>query len=188
MPAAGQTKRTEAFDAQLLLLIKGGMPRTYAAEKLGIHRDTLREWRNADPELSLRIAEAEAEHLNELYGAAKGIALDTSRRDSASMLQWMLERRFFDLFGRRTLTLTGGKVTGLTIGDDKPASTALDPELDAEDRIRAIAALLDGAGASELAQGVATPAEQVHSGGPDQGREASRSNGHTNGVPSDPAP
>lgn len=51
-------KRTPETAAELCRLIERGVPHTVAAEAVGMHRDTLRAWRDDDPEFDGLIAAA----------------------------------------------------------------------------------------------------------------------------------
>ena len=51
-------KRTPENAAELCRLIERGVPHTVAAEAVGMHRDTLKAWRNEDAEFDAMVAAA----------------------------------------------------------------------------------------------------------------------------------
>jgi hypothetical protein len=48
-------KRTPENAAEICRLIERGVPHTVAAEAVGMHRDTLRAWRNDDPDIDAMV-------------------------------------------------------------------------------------------------------------------------------------
>ena len=51
-------KRTPENAAELCRLIERGVPHTVAAEAVGMHRDTLKAWRDDDPEINAMVVAA----------------------------------------------------------------------------------------------------------------------------------
>lgn len=86
MAAGRPTKYTPSLQAEIVALIRQGVPRVTTATLVGISRETLNAWENCKPEFSdaLLKAEAECEH--------EHIRRVNSGRLGWQTSAWMLER------------------------------------------------------------------------------------------------
>lgn len=167
----GETVRTEAMGVRLVELVRKGMPKPAAAERMGISRHTFLRWRREDEAFNAKVIEAEAAYLETLVDRAQAIAADANDRMSANMIQFLLERRHPDWYGRRKESEPGV--------DDTTPATSLDTDAESDTGIHTVAALLYQAGVGEAPQGAQASAHEVHS---------AQANGHANGVPAGSKP
>ena len=162
-------KHTEAAEAQVALLVQRGMPKAAAARAIGISRVTLYQWRQKYPEFDAKLEEAEATYMQGLIDRALAIANDADDRMSANMVQFLLERRWPDWWGRRRETEPAS--------DGANAASNLDAESDGsetEGGVLTIAGLLHRSGVGAAPEGTEAKAHEVH---------PAQANGHTNGIP-----
>lgn len=139
--------RSEATKVGVLLLVKQGIPKTLAAQRLGISRTAFFQWRRDDPDFEAELDRATADFGSVLLEKAFAIA-EGEGRESAQMIQWLLERRFFQFFSRKERVNTGNangdpdeEVLIASTGEPAPEAIA--------ERVRTIHRLLEGAGVGE---------------------------------------
>lgn len=112
-----EVKLTPEIAAQIVGLIAAGMPRTYAAEKIGVHRNTIRNWlRDGEaPDPPARHAvcvafacdfrKARAARLEKLIDKVDQLAMGLPGLDpktaatQLNALKFLLEKEFPDAFG-----------------------------------------------------------------------------------------
>lgn len=111
-------KRTPENAAELCRLIERGVPHTVAAEAVGMHRDTLRSWRDDDPEFDALVAAA---RMGAISRKIQRIDEAGERRDWKAD-SWYLERapETRDVFAGSTNKGNADIQVILNIGDPKP--------------------------------------------------------------------
>jgi hypothetical protein len=104
---------------QVCFHLRRGLPLDAVAERCGIHRDTLYEWRTTPSEFSDAIKDAEA--------AAEDRWFDVVERGESGWQSraWLLERRYRDRYGRHAkVEHSGGVVLGGRVASDVYAEVA----------------------------------------------------------------
>jgi hypothetical protein len=99
------TKKNEAIVKRLIATARLGLPYGIVAQRAGITRETLCQWRAADPELDRRLDEARAEAAEEAW--RKIMAHGNSDSPNAwQSIAWRLERSHPDSFSRPEIQLS----------------------------------------------------------------------------------
>lgn len=100
--AGRRSKFTPETVDKLTQAIRLGATYVLACNFAGISVPTFHAWRNANPEFSNAITQAEGD------AAVKWLALvNKHAADQAQWAAWMLERRYPEMYGRNRVELTG---------------------------------------------------------------------------------
>lgn len=99
-------KYTPELVEQLIKYIEAGNYNKTACEAVGLGESTFYEWMKEKPEFAESIKKAEAKAITRNL-----IIIQTAAQKSWQAAAWFLERRYFDLFGKKE------KIGGL---DDSP--------------------------------------------------------------------
>jgi hypothetical protein len=98
------TKKNEAVITRLIATARLGLPYAIVAQRAGITRETLTQWRHLDPELDRRLDEARAEAAEEAW--KKIMAHGESDSPNAwQSIAWRLERSHPESFARPEIQL-----------------------------------------------------------------------------------
>jgi hypothetical protein len=86
-PPGRPTKRTEPILSRLLEALEEGLPQRSACIAAGLSVTTLRDWRNQDPTLGVRMEEAQEKARRQTIAIIKSAALARDWRAAAEYLK-----------------------------------------------------------------------------------------------------
>jgi hypothetical protein len=99
-PIGRPSKKTPELVNELLKLIATGAPYSICAASVGLHPDTLMDWKREDSEFATQVEKAAAKSALRLLGK-----IEKHGEDNFQSLAWILERRFPETFSRPEVQL-----------------------------------------------------------------------------------
>jgi hypothetical protein len=94
-PIGRPSKKTPELVNELLKLVATGAPYSICAASVGLHPDTLMDWKREDSEFAAQVEKAAAKSALRLLGK-----IEKHGEDNFQSLAWILERRFPSDFSR----------------------------------------------------------------------------------------